>query len=172
MTARKFPKPFYAAAGAGEAIVEELRKLPGMVEELRDRTKFDERAQAVTTVVRDNVTQGIETLRNLDGDKVRSAANETASTLGVKAREARIKARDTYDELVERGQHVANGERSPIKVMATIAHKPEPKAGRTEANGSKPTAKAATPKPTVKKTAAVRKPAAKANNKPKAKAAK
>ena len=130
MSTRKYPTPFYAAAGAGEVIVEELRKLPGRVEEFRDRNKLEERANAVRDAVRDNVKQGVATLRGLDSDKLRRAAEDTAATLGVKAREAREKAGQTYAELVERGQNVANGERSPIKVIATIAQ------GDTTARGT------------------------------------
>jgi heparin binding hemagglutinin HbhA len=165
MTDRKLPTPFYAAAGAGEILVEELKKLPGKVEELRDRSKVEQRAQAVNTAVRDNVRQGLETLKGFDPDKVRAAANETAETLSAKAREAGVKARETYADLVVRGQHVANGERSPIKVIATIAQKAEQKAPSVDVNVDVTPADMPK-KPAVKKT--VSKPAKKTTAKAKA----
>ncbi|HZE41157.1 MAG TPA: helix-turn-helix domain-containing protein [Stackebrandtia sp.] len=121
MTDRKLPKPFYAAAGAGEMAVEQIRKIPGKVEELRDRAKLEEKARNLRETVTENVKSGVDTIKHLDADKVRGIASETASTLGDQARKAGSKARETYTELVERGEHVAAGERSPIKVIATIA---------------------------------------------------
>ncbi len=155
MSKRKYPAPVYAAAGAGEAIVEELKKIPSRVEELRGRTKFDERAQEVTNAVRSNVRQSVSTLRNLDGQKVREAASETATTLGEHTRKAREKAISTYEELVERGEHVANGERSPIKVIATIANAGDDtkneKNQKTSGSASQSTKSSATKKPAAKK---------------------
>lgn len=158
MTDRKFPTPFYAAAGASEALVEELKKLPARVDELRGRSKLEERAQAVGSAVKDNVRSSVDTLRNLDGDKVRSAASETANTLGEQARKARVKAKETYDEFVERGENVANGERSPIKVIATIAQKSDDDLKSNSGSSTnttapkKPAAKKTTTKPAAKKT--------------------
>ena len=159
MSKRKYPTPVYAAAGAGEAIVEELKKIPSRVDELRGRTKFDERAQEVTDAVRSNVRQGVSTLRSLDGQKVREAATETASTLGEQTRKAREKAKTTYEELVERGENVANGERSPIKVIATIAHAGDDKDDKTQktTNSAPKTKKTST----TTKSSTTKKPAAK-----------
>ncbi|MGH8877884.1 MAG: hypothetical protein ACRD0P_11150 [Stackebrandtia sp.] len=155
MSERKLPSPVYAAAGAGEAVVEQLKKLPSKANELRDRSKFDERASELRETVTDNVKQGVETLKGLDGEKVRSAAMEAASTLGEKAREARSKAADTYSELVERGEHVVAGERGPIKVISTVA-KEDAETGTAEkvAEAKTDAAQKAQPakKPAAKKT--------------------
>ena len=173
MSDRKLPTPVYAAAGASEAFVEQLKKLPSVANELRDRSKLDERASELRETVTDNVKQGVETLRNLDGEKVRSAALDAASTLGEKAREARVKAADTYTELVERGENVVAGERGPIKVISTVAKddaeattaekvadaKQEATA-KAKPAAKKPTAKKAPAKKTAKKST-TKKPAAK-----------
>lgn len=171
---RKLPSPVYAAAGAGEALVEQLKKLPGKAEELRDRAKFEERAGKLRESVTENVKQGVDTLKHLDKDKLREVALETAHTLGEKAREARVKATDAYSEFVERGEHVVAGERGPIKVISTIAAedaKAETAAKVEQAKAeatAKTEAKPAARKGPAKKTAA-KKPAAKKTSKTDAK---
>ncbi|GAA4911937.1 hypothetical protein LX16_2483 [Stackebrandtia albiflava] len=150
MAQRKLPSPFYAAAGASEVVVEQLRKLPAVVEDLRDRSKLEERFTAVSTVVRENVTRGVETVRGMDATRLRETATETAGTLGERARTASERARLTYQELVERGEHVANGERSPIKVIATIAHRDEPTEDYTVS--ADPVEPAATPRTGTRKS--------------------
>lgn len=135
MSERKLPSPIYAAAGASEVVVEQLKKLPAKVDELRDRAKLEERFNAINTAVRENVTKGVETFRGFDANRLRETASETATTLGDKAKVASEKARATYYELVERGEHVTNGERSPIKVIATITNNN----GNGNGNGSAPT---------------------------------
>lgn len=176
---RKLPSPVYAAAGAGEALVEQLKKLPGKAEELRDRAKFEERAGKLRESVSENVKQGVDTLKHLDKDKLREVAMETAATLGEKAREARVKASETYSELVERGEHVVAGERGPIKVISTIAAEDakadtEAKVEQAKAEATakteaaKPAAKPAAKKGPARKTAA-KKPAAKKTTKADAK---
>lgn len=152
MSERKLPSPIYAAAGASEVVFEQLKKLPERVEELRDRAKLEERFNAFNTTVRENVAKGVETVRGLDADKLRETASETATTLGGKAKEAGAKARTTYYELVERGEHVANGERSPIKVIATIASQGHENGNRTASTSRSTAAKPATKKPATKKT--------------------
>lgn len=158
MTDRKLPSPVYAAAGASEAALDELRKIPGKVDELRDRAKLEERAQAVSTAVRDNVKLGVERLRELDAEKVRSAAGDTAATLGERARVTGEKARATYADFVQRGETVAAGERSPIKVIASIANGADaesaPEAEATTDESAKPAkSTAGNSKPAAKKTA-------------------
>jgi|GEM_PF-4324007 len=136
MSERKLPSPIYAAAGASEVVVEQLKKLPAKVDELRDRAKLEERFNAINSAVRENVTKGVETVRGFDANRLRETANETATTLGDKAKIASEKARATYYELVERGEHVTNGERSPIKVISTIAN------NNGNGNGSQPAGQA------------------------------
>lgn len=160
MSERKLPSPIYAAAGASEVFVEQLKKLPAKVDELRDRAKLEERFNTFNTTVRENVAKGVETVRGLDADKLRETASETANTLGDKAKEAGERARLTYFELVERGEHVADGERSPIKVIATIANQGNGNGNGAEPTEAKPAAKPAAKKPATKKTTAT-KPAAK-----------
>ncbi|ADD39746.1 hypothetical protein [Stackebrandtia nassauensis] len=160
MPTKKLPSPVYAAAGAGEALVEQLKKLPSKAEELRDRTKLDERATKLRETVTENVKQGVDTLKHLDREKLREVALETASTLGEKAREAREKAAETYSEFVERGEHVVAGERGPIKVISTVAKEDakadtEAKVEQAKAEATeKAEAKPATRKPAAKKSTA------------------
>lgn len=163
---RKLPSPVYAAAGAGEALVEQLKKLPGKAEELRDRSKFEERAGKLRETVSDNVKQGVDTIKTLDKDKLREVAMETAATLGEKAREARVKATDAYSEFVERGEHVVAGERGPIKVISTVAAEDAKAGAQTKVDKAKAeaTAKAdtsATSKPAPKKGPVKKSPAKK-----------
>lgn len=154
---RKYPTPVYAAAGAGEALVEQLKKLPGKAEELRDRAKFEERAEKLRETVTENVKQGVDTIKHLDRDKLREVATETASTLGEKAREARVKAAEAYSDFVERGEHVVAGERGPIKVIATIAEDAKGEATQAKVDTAKADAAAkadtAEAKPAPRKTA-------------------
>ncbi|CAM3278880.1 hypothetical protein [Stackebrandtia soli] len=154
-TTPKLPGPLYAAAGAGDAVVEQLKKIPAKLDELRNKSKMDEHVEAV----RDGIMDRIETLRNLDGETVKKTASDTAASLSEKAKEAREKAADTYAELVERGERVAAGERSPIRVIATITGKhDEPQTDPVEAEllpeTKKPAAKKATRKPAAKKATA------------------
>ncbi|NUU23845.1 MAG: hypothetical protein HOV68_20435, partial [Streptomycetaceae bacterium] len=127
---RKLPKPIYAAAGAGELAMEQLRKLPGQFSELRDRAKLNERLQGV----REDLREAGRKVRDLDTDKLR----DTAITTAAKAQE---RAKETYAELVTRGERVAKGERSPIRVIATVV-KPEQAQATTTA--PKPAAAAPT----------------------------
>ena len=145
---RKHPKPIYAAAGAGELAMEQLRKLPGQFSELRDRAKLNERLQGV----REDLREAGRKVRDLDTDKLR----ETALTTAAKAQE---RAKETYTELVARGERVAKGERSPIRVIATVV-KPEgasaPAAEKPAA--AKPAASKPATKPTVRKARTTKKP--------------
>lgn len=145
---RKLPKPIYAAAGAGELAMEQLRKLPGQFSELRDRAKLNERLQGV----REDLREAGRKVRDLDTDKLR----ETALTTAAKAQE---RAKETYTELVARGERVAKGERSPIRVIATVV-KPEgasaPAAEKPAA--AKPAASKPATKPTVRKARTTKKP--------------
>ncbi|MEV0647614.1 hypothetical protein AB0I28_20335 [Phytomonospora sp. NPDC050363] len=171
---RKLPKPIYAAAGAGELAMEQLRKLPGQFSELRDRAKLNERLQGV----REDLIEAGRKVREIDTDKLRESAIVTAA-------KAQERAKDTYAELVTRGERVAAGERSPIRVMATIARPDTAGAPGTPTVGTPgsmpqtapeaaapaagPAAGPAAPKPTVKQpTARKTTPRAKKNDVPKA----
>lgn len=123
---RKLPNPIYAAAGAGELAIERLRDLPGRLGDLRERVKLDERL----ATVREDLREAGRKVRDIDTAGLR----EKAVTAAAKAQE---RAKETYAELVTRGERVASGERSPIRVIATIAR---PDAGKKDAGAAAGTA--------------------------------
>jgi heparin binding hemagglutinin HbhA len=101
-TDRKIPNPVYAAAGVGDLAYQQLRKLPGKVNELRGRVT-DIRAKAQdedTNVVR------------VDVDKLREAAKRNAAVLRSGALAAQDRASALYADLVARGQQVVRASRT------------------------------------------------------------
>ncbi|GIJ75715.1 hypothetical protein SAMN05443287_103657 [Micromonospora phaseoli] len=78
----RIPAPIYAAAGAGELALEQLRKLPTVVGELRDRVVADG-GRVVTDLGGKAVVTGFE-LRQKANDTLRNA-NQTAESLRQRA---------------------------------------------------------------------------------------
>ncbi|GIJ07522.1 hypothetical protein ACFFMR_10615 [Micromonospora andamanensis] len=78
----RIPAPIYAAAGAGELALQQLRKLPTVVGELRDRVVADG-GRAVNELGGKAVVTGFE-LRQKANDTLRNA-NRTAESLRQKA---------------------------------------------------------------------------------------
>ncbi|GLZ77400.1 hypothetical protein Afil01_22070 [Actinorhabdospora filicis] len=145
--AKKLPKPVYAAAGAGELALEQLRKLPGRLGELRENARLEERLGKA----RENLRDVGGKVRGLDKDGLREAAMTAVGVAAATAAKAQVKARETYADLIERGERVAAGERSPIKVRATIA---KPEGAEAPSAAETPEAKVAEePKTTPRKRA-------------------
>jgi hypothetical protein len=86
-TDNRIPNPVYAAAGAGDLALAQLRKLPGRAAELRHR-----------------VIAG-----DLDLVKLRGLAKRNAAMLLSNAQVAQEKVTAVYNELVEHGAQVVNG---------------------------------------------------------------
>ncbi|HET6213219.1 MAG TPA: hypothetical protein VFE14_10150 [Micromonosporaceae bacterium] len=93
---KKYPTPVYAAAGAGELAYRQLRKLPGRLNELRDRVSAGD----------------IEV--KVDIERLRAAARRNA-------RAALGEARTVYADLVARGERVVAGARTPGEESDTPA---------------------------------------------------
>ncbi|HEX6500346.1 MAG TPA: hypothetical protein VF054_15150 [Micromonosporaceae bacterium] len=91
-TNRRIPGPLYAAAGAGDLVYQQLRKLPTKVVELRERADTD---------------------LKVDVDKVRDRATDAAqrnlAALLTTAQAVQERAAAVYTELVARGERVVRG---------------------------------------------------------------
>jgi heparin binding hemagglutinin HbhA len=100
-TNTRIPAPLYAAAGAGDLALQELRKLPAVVSQLGDR--------AVATLRTANDTAGATagSLRDkaatTDFDKLRDTAASSALAFAQVAQERAVAA---YTALVARGERV------------------------------------------------------------------
>ncbi|GAA3757331.1 hypothetical protein [Micromonospora maritima] len=124
----RIPAPLYAAAGAGELAIEQLRKLPTVVSGLGTRVVADLGGKAVVTGVelRQKATETLKTanltatgLRERAGstdldqlreaanlDKLREAATRNAAAVVAGAYAAQERALAAYAELVARGERV------------------------------------------------------------------
>jgi heparin binding hemagglutinin HbhA len=100
-TKTRFPAPLYAAAGAGDMAVEQLRKLPGVVTELSERAAaslrtYNEQANARALQLR-------ERANTTDFDALRGNAASVATSIAQLAQERAVAA---YTQLVARGERV------------------------------------------------------------------
>ncbi|HEU4427015.1 MAG TPA: hypothetical protein VFR67_31185 [Pilimelia sp.] len=160
-TKTRIPAPLYAAAGAGDLAYEQLRKLPAVVTELR------EKATAGTVDLRHRATVGTVELRERAVARLK-AANASAVELRDKAnttdfdrlREVALRnasavlasAQAVYTELVARGERVVGS--GVVQAADTVNADIEV----TEAPAELPTAtpetpaKPATPAKAVKRT--------------------
>ncbi|MEH0931959.1 hypothetical protein [Micromonospora sp. CPCC 205558] len=114
----RIPAPIYAAAGAGELAIEQLRKLPAMVGVLSTRvvadlggravlTGFELKQKATETLRTANETADLAKLREVtDIDKLRAAATRNAALVVAGAQVAQERAFAAYDALVARGERV------------------------------------------------------------------
>ncbi|MFJ5952394.1 hypothetical protein [Streptomyces noursei] len=183
--------PLYALAGTADLAAEKLGEVPQLVEKIKSEApkRFEsvrstdpkDIQSLVTKQAKEAQEKLTDLLGSLDGDlkKFRDQAQELALRGVGRAAEVAVQARETYDELAERGrgavQNWRGGAAEQVEELA-VAIEPEPKAeakngtetgGRAKtvpANGTRPEAKAtASTEPrtaTAKKPAAARKPAA------------
>ncbi|MFE7316060.1 hypothetical protein ACFU7T_23695 [Streptomyces sp. NPDC057555] len=184
--------PLYALAGTADLAAEKLGEVPQLVEKIKSeapkrfesvRSTDPKDIQAlVAKQAKETQEKLTELLGSLDGDlkKFRDQAQELALRGVGRAAEVAVQARETYDELAERGrgavQNWRGGAAEQVEELAVaIEPEPAPKDGagsrpgsgpaRTvPANGARTGAKAtASTEPrtaTAKKPAAQRKPAA------------
>ncbi|MEU0527337.1 hypothetical protein [Streptomyces niveus] len=181
------PTPLYFAAGTADLAVEQAKKVPGLIEQLRAEApgridavrnadpkivqdKVASQAREAQTTVQSKVT---EVLGSLDTDlkKLGESAQDLAlRSVGVAAEYA-VRARETYEKVAERGeQSVRNWRGDAADEMTEIAIAVEP--------GTKQATRPATAKPATARTAPAKsapaKPAVKSETKaakPEAKAA-
>ncbi|MFE9192558.1 hypothetical protein ACFYL6_23425 [Micromonospora sp. NPDC007208] len=114
----RIPAPIYAAAGAGELAIEQLRKLPAVVGVLSTRvvadlggravlTGFELKQKATETLRTANETADLAKLREVaDIDKLRAAATRNAALVVASAHVAQERAFAAYGALVARGERV------------------------------------------------------------------
>ncbi|MET7372927.1 hypothetical protein [Micromonospora arida] len=114
----RIPAPIYAAAGAGELAIEQLRKLPAVVGVLSTRvvadlggravlTGFELKQKATETLRTANETADLAKLREVtDIDKLRAAASRNAALVVAGAQVAQERAFAAYGALVARGERV------------------------------------------------------------------
>ncbi|SCG75047.1 hypothetical protein [Micromonospora humi] len=180
----RIPAPLYAAAGAGELALEQLRKLPTVVSGLGTRVVTDLGGKAVGTgyELRQKAT---DTLRTTDLDQLRQAANldrlrETATRNAAAvvsgAYAAQERALAAYAELVARGERVVGAgvleaaDTVNADIEATEQTAPTTVAPKTEAPSPAEVAEAVAAKPAaVKRTRATKATATKAAATPSAK---
>ncbi|MDG9673506.1 hypothetical protein [Micromonospora sp. DH14] len=114
----RIPAPIYAAAGAGELAIEQLRKLPAVVGVLSTRvvadlggravlTGFELKQKAAETLRTANESADLAKLREVaDIDKLRAAATRNAALVVASAQVAQERAFAAYGALVARGERV------------------------------------------------------------------
>ncbi|MGB2571991.1 hypothetical protein ACPFP2_26630 [Micromonospora citrea] len=124
----RIPAPLYAAAGAGELAYQQLRKLPIVVTELRDKvvtdgtkvvTEFGGKAVVTGVELRQKATETFRTANltatglrekavpaDLDLDKLREAATRNAAAVLAGAHAAQERALAAYGALIARGERV------------------------------------------------------------------
>lgn len=129
------PTPLYAVAGTADLAVEKLRAVPALIE--KARSEAPERIQAlrentapakVTERAKDAQAKFEEVVSSLDVRQFRDAAQGFALRQVGRAFEAAVEARETYDELAERGRGVVNqlrGEAAEGVENVAVAIEPE-----------------------------------------------
>lgn len=112
----RIPAPIYAAAGAGDLAYQQLRKLPAVVSDLRNRVTADlgavngaelrQKANETlhtATVAADNLRRAAS---DLDLNRLREAATRNAAVVVASAQAAQERAVATYGVLVGHGERV------------------------------------------------------------------
>lgn len=134
-TKTRFPAPLYAAAGAGDLAYQQLRKLPGVVNELGDR------AVASLRTANDTASTTAASLKTTaagtDFDKLRDTATASAVAFAHAAQERAVAV---YTALVAHGERVVGTgvvEAADV-VNADIEATEEPKAVEAAAADSTP----------------------------------
>ncbi|MFB6871178.1 hypothetical protein [Streptomyces sp. NPDC056323] len=188
------PTPLYFAAGTADLAVEQARKVPALIEQLR--AEAPERIEAVRNtdpkVVQEKVASQAkeaqakvtEVIGSFDSDlrKLGESAQDLAlRSLGVAAEYA-VRARETYEKVAERGEQTVRnwrGETAEEIVEIAVVVEPRKESKPTGTARTTPVAKPAPAKPAPKavrpeskaqaapaKKAPVRKPVAKKTTPP------
>ncbi|MET8542707.1 hypothetical protein ABZW03_18930 [Kitasatospora sp. NPDC004799] len=153
------PTPLYALAGAGDLAYEKLREVPGRVEALAaDRKGAQEKAtaklqeaQSLLTGAQAKVAETVTTLPT-DLKALQERAQGFALQQVARAVELAVKAKETYDELAERGKVVVDKARPGTSDASDGAGRLEPAEAEPVADGGA--------EPAPKKSARARKDAA------------
>jgi len=176
------PTPLYFLAGTADLAVQQAKKVPGIVEQIRAEAparietvknidpnavqeKAAARAKEAQETIQAKVTEFIGTL-DTDLKKLGESAQDLALRgVGVAAEYA-VKARETYEKVAEHGEQTVKtwrGEAAEeIEELAAVV---EPKAEPVEVKDEEKPAEAAAEPAQAKKTAAKKAPARKATAK-------
>ncbi|WP_369260374.1 hypothetical protein [Streptomyces sp. R35] len=176
------PTPLYFLAGTADLAVQQAKKVPGIVEQIRAEAparietvknidpnavqeKAAARAKEAQETIQTKVTEFIGTL-DTDLKKLGESAQDLALRgVGV-AVEYAVKARETYEKVAEHGEQTVKtwrGEAAEeIEELAAVV---EPKAETVEVKDEEKPAEAAAEPALAKKTAAKKAPARKATAK-------
>ncbi|WP_328905016.1 hypothetical protein OG230_19620 [Streptomyces sp. NBC_00234] len=184
------PTPLYFAAGTADLAVQQARKVPALIEQLR--ADAPERIEAVRNsdpkAVQEKVTAQAKEAQATVQAKVNEVIGvldtdlkklgETAQDLAMRsvgvAAEYAVRARETYEKVAERGEQTVRtwrGETAEeiVEIAAVVEAepkaKPKPKA-ETAAPAAKPVPKQADVKAAPAKKAPARKPVAKKTTPP------
>lgn len=169
------PTPLYFAAGTADLAVQQARKVPALIEQLRAEAperidavrntdpkavqeKVTTQAKEAQATVQAKVTEVFGSLDAADLKKLGESAQDLAlRSVGVAAEYA-IKARETYEKVAEHGEQTVRTWRGEtageiVEIAAVVEAEPKPKA----APAAKPAATKAAPaaKPAATKTAPV-----------------
>ncbi|MCX4691929.1 hypothetical protein [Streptomyces sp. NBC_01408] len=168
------PTPLYFAAGTADLAVQQAKKVPGLIEQLRaeaparieavkntDPKVVQEKAKEAQEAVTAKVA---EVFGAIDPKKLGEAAQDLALRgVGVAAEYA-VRAKETYDKVAEHGEQAVRhwrGEVSEEIVDIAVAVEPKPETAAdaepsAEADaGEKPAARKTTARKTTAKKAAV-----------------
>lgn len=173
------PTPLYFAAGTADLAVQQARKVPGLIEQLRaeaparieavkntDPKVVQEKAREAAKEAQEAVTAKVsEVLGAIDAKKLGETAQDLALRgVGVAAEYA-VRAKETYDKVAEHGEQAVRAWRGEVsEEIVDIAVAVEPEVGvevepeaetKAEAKAEPAPKKAATRKSTAKKAAAV-----------------
>ncbi|WP_328720903.1 hypothetical protein OHT52_16330 [Streptomyces sp. NBC_00247] len=162
------PTPLYFAAGTAEFAVEQARKVPGLIEQLR--AEAPERFEAVRSTdpkaVQEKVsTQAREAQASVQArvtevigsfDTDLRKLGETAQDLALRgigvAAEYAVRAREAYEKVAERGEQSVKAWRGEaadeiVEIAAVVESESTPKATTAKATEPKSAAKPAAAKP-------------------------
>ncbi|MFI7288206.1 hypothetical protein ACIBRY_16385 [Streptomyces anulatus] len=168
------PTPLYFAAGTADLAVQQARKVPALIEQLRAEAperidavrntdpkavqeKVSTQAKEAQATVQAKVTEVFGSLDAADLKKLGENAQDLAlRSVGVAAEYA-IKARETYEKVAEHGEQTVRtwrGEAAEeiVEIAAVVEAEPEPKA----APAAKPAATKAAPAATKTAPAATK----------------
>ncbi|MBT2480202.1 hypothetical protein [Streptomyces sp. ISL-94] len=178
------PTPLYFAAGTADLAVQQAKKVPGLIEQLRaeaparieavkntDPKVVQEKAREAAKEAQEAVTAKVaEVLGAIDPKKLGETAQDLALRgVGVAAEYA-VRAKETYDKVAEHGEQAVRawrGEVSEEIVEIAVAVEPEARTEAKDESEAEPEAAAeseaaAEEKPAARKTTARKSTAKKA----------
>ncbi|MEU6757381.1 hypothetical protein [Streptomyces sp. NPDC046685] len=163
------PTPLYFAAGTADLAVQQAKKVPGLIEQLRaeaparieavkntDPKVVQDKAREAAKEAQEAVTAKVaEVLGAIDAKKLGETAQDLALRgVGVAAEYA-VRAKETYDKVAEHGEQAVRAWRGEVsEEIVDIAVVVEPEAAPVSEPKAEPEPAAAEEKPAAKKPAA------------------